>query len=90
MNANTCRIIKKCLETDYINVHMYIYTNEVKRNVFACFRMAAHALYGIAPCCGHTGVSFDVENDWPDPAASEVILKPPEAFFVTKGFVLGL
>ena len=25
--------------------------------------MASHSLYGMAPCFGHTGVTFDVEND---------------------------
>ena len=25
--------------------------------------MAGHALYGMAPCFGHTGVTFDAEND---------------------------
>ena len=27
--------------------------------------MAGHALYGIAPCFGHTRVTFDAENDRP-------------------------
>ena len=35
--------------------------------------MAGHALYGMAPCFGHTGVTFDAENYRPGPAASEVI-----------------
>ena len=25
--------------------------------------MAGHALYGMAPCFGHTGVTFDAENE---------------------------
>ena len=29
--------------------------------------MAGHALYGMAPCFGHTGVTFDAENDRPGP-----------------------
>ena len=29
--------------------------------------MAGHALYGMAPCFGHSGVTFDVENDRPGP-----------------------
>ena len=29
--------------------------------------MAGHAQYGMAPCFGHTGVTFDVENDRPSP-----------------------
>ena len=40
-----------------------IYTNKAKRNLFSCFRMTAHALYGMAPYFGHTGETFDAEND---------------------------
>ena len=32
--------------------------------------MAGHALYGIAPCFGHTGVTFEVENDRPGPGVT--------------------
>ena len=31
--------------------------------------MAGHALYGMAPCFGHIGVTFDVENDRPGPGS---------------------
>ena len=31
--------------------------------------MAGHALYGIASCFGHTGVTFDAENDKPGPGS---------------------
>ena len=31
--------------------------------------MAGHALYGMAPCFGHTGVTFDAENDGPGPGS---------------------
>ena len=31
--------------------------------------MAGHALYGMAPCFGHTGVTFDAENDRPGPSS---------------------
>ena len=31
--------------------------------------MAGHALYGMAPCFGHTGVTFDVEHDRPGPVS---------------------
>ena len=31
--------------------------------------MASHAPYGMAPCFGHTGVTFDAENDWPGPGS---------------------
>ena len=31
--------------------------------------MAGHALYGMAPCFGHTGVTFDAENDRPGPGS---------------------
>ena len=39
-----------------------IYTHKAKRNLFACFKMADHAPYGMAPCFGYTGVTFDFEN----------------------------
>ena len=43
-----------------------IYTNKGKKNLFASlYGIAGHALYGIAPCFGHTGVTLDVENDRP-------------------------
>ena len=32
-------------------------------------RMAGHALYGMAPCFGHTGVPFNAENDRPGPGS---------------------
>ena len=56
-----------------------IYTNKAKRNLFACLSgMAGHALYGMAPCFGHTGVTFDAENDRPGPRGHfEVILRLP-------------
>ena len=42
------------------------YTNKAKRNLFACLSgMAGHALYEMAPCFRHTGVTFDAENDRP-------------------------
>ena len=31
--------------------------------------MVGHALYGMAPCFGHTGVTFDAENDRPGPGS---------------------
>ena len=31
--------------------------------------MAGHVLYGMAPCFGHTGVTFDAENDRPGPGS---------------------
>ena len=31
--------------------------------------MAGHALYGMAPCFGHTGVTFDFGNDRPGPSS---------------------
>ena len=27
------------------------------------FRMSDHAVHGMAPCVGHTGVTFEVKND---------------------------
>ena len=42
--------------------HYHLY-NKAKRNLFACLSgMAGHALYGMAPCFGHTGVTFDAEK----------------------------
>ena len=50
--------------------------------MLACLSgMAGHALYGMAPCFGHTGVTFDDKMIDLVPAASEVILRPPEAVF---------
>ena len=38
--------------------------------LLACLSgMAGHVLYGMAPCFGHTGVSFDTENDRPGPGS---------------------
>ena len=38
--------------------------------LLACLSgMAGHALNGMAPCFGHTGVTFDAENDRPDPGS---------------------
>ena len=31
--------------------------------------MAGNVLYGMAPCFGHTGVTFDAENDSPGPGS---------------------
>ena len=31
--------------------------------------MAGNVLYGMAPCFGHTGVTFDAENDRPGPGS---------------------
>ena len=52
-------------------IYIYIYTTKAKRNLFACVLsgMAGHALYGMAPCFGHTGVTFDAENDRPSPGS---------------------
>ena len=45
-----------------------IYTNKAKRNLFACLSgMFGHAMYGMAPCFGRTGVTLGVENDRPGP-----------------------
>ena len=41
-----------------------------KRNLFECLSgMAGHALHGMAPCFGHTGVTCDAENDRPGPGS---------------------
>ena len=61
-----------------------IYTNKTKRNLFACFRMDDHALYGMASYFGHTGVTFDVENDRPGPGSFQ------DHFEATRGCFLRL
>ena len=48
--------------------------NKAKRNLFVCLLaclsgMAGHALYGMATCFVHTGVTFDAENDRPGPGS---------------------
>ena len=54
-------------------LYIYIYTNKSKEEfvcLFACLSgMAGHVLYGMAPCFGHTGVTFDAENDRPGPSS---------------------
>ena len=52
----------------------FIYIYKTKRNLFVCLLaclsgMAGHALYGMAPCFGYTGVTFDDENDRPGPSS---------------------
>ena len=68
---------------------MYIYTNKAKRKLFACLSgMAGHALYGMAPCFGHTGVTFDVENDRPGPGSLRGHFEAARGRFCeTEGFV---
>ena len=55
----------------YIYSKRLIYTNKTKRNLlFACLSgMVGHALYGMAPCFGHTGVTSDAENGRPGPGS---------------------
>ena len=53
---------------------LYILINKAKRNLFVCLLaclsgIAGHALYGMAPCFGHTGVIFDDENNRPGPGS---------------------
>ena len=76
---------------------MYIYTNRSKRNLFACLSEMAshalpcHALYGMAPCVGHTGVTFDVENDRPGPGSLRGHFEAARGhLFETESFVLRL
>ena len=50
--------------------------------------MAGHALYGMAPCFGHTGVTFDAENDKPGPGSLRGHFEAARGrFFETEGFV---
>ena len=53
------------------NYSHYIYTNKAKRNLFACVlvRNGRPCHDGMAPCFGHTRVTFDVENDRPGPSS---------------------
>ena len=70
-----------------------IYTNKAKRNLFACFRMAGHAQYGMAPYFGHTRVAFDAENDRPGPRSCHGHFEDAQdgrSFFENEGFVLRL
>ena len=63
---------KKSVLPMYIEyVCVSIYTNKAKRICFlVCLSgTAGHALYGVAPCFGHTGVTFDAENDRPGPGS---------------------
>ena len=53
---------------------LYSVIPRAKRNLFVCLLAclsgtAGHALYRMAPCLGHTGVTFDVENDRPGPGS---------------------
>ena len=61
-------------------VKRLVYTNKAKRNcLLACLSgMAGHALYGIAPCFGHTRVTFDAENDRSGPGSLRGHLQPPK------------
>ena len=53
--------------------------------------MAGHAPYGMAPCFGHTGVTFDAENDTLGPGSLGGHFEAARGhFFYTKGFVLRL
>ena len=53
-----------------LDVKRLVYTNKAKRNLFACLSgMTGHALYGMAPCFGHTGVTFDAESDRAGPGS---------------------
>ena len=58
----------------FIVLFCFIYNNKAKRNLFVCLLaylsgMAGPALYGMAPCFGHTGVPFNAENDMPSPGS---------------------
>ena len=60
-------------------------------NLFACLSgMASHALYGMTPCFGLTGVTFDAENDRPGPGSIRGHFEATRGFFETEGFVLRL
>ena len=50
--------------------------------------MAGHVLYGMAPCFGHTAVTFDAENDRPGPGSLRGHFEAARGrVFFTEGFV---
>ena len=50
--------------------------------------MACNVLYGMAPCFGHTGVTFDAENDRPGPGSLRGHFEDARGhMFETEGFV---
>ena len=60
------------MTTSSLSIYNYIsiLIKQIGICLLAClFGMAGHALYGIAPFFGHTGVTFDVENDRPGPGS---------------------
>ena len=68
VNGTSCSSLLIESTDSMIHIAHAIYTNKTKRNLFAClFRMSGHALYGMAPYFGRTGVTFDGENDRPGP-----------------------
>ena len=60
---------------DYIEISVIsLYIKQRGICLFVCLLawlsgMAGHALYGMAHCFGHTGVTFDAENDRPGPGS---------------------
>ena len=69
-----------------------IYTDEAEKNLLVCLSgKAVQALYGMAPCFGHTRVTFDVENDTPGLGRLRGHFEADrDRFFEIKGFVLRL
>ena len=64
-----CILIMYTLEDVY-----RFYINKARKNLFVCLLvclsgMAGHALCGMTPCFGHTGVTFDFQNDRPGPGS---------------------
>ena len=50
--------------------------------------MAGNVLYGMAPCFGHTGVTFDAENDRPGLGSLRGHFEAARGrYFETEGFV---
>ena len=54
-----------------IRIFVSIYTNKAKRIVClrVCPEWPAITCMSMAPCFGHVGVTFDVENDRPGPGS---------------------
>ena len=44
--------------------------------------MAGHTLYGMVPCFGHTGVTFDVKNDRPGPGSLRGHFEAARGYFL--------
>ena len=65
--SSVCNVLRQWNIQLIPTYRVYRLYDKAKRNLFVCLLaclsgMAGHALYGMAPCFGHTGVTFDAEN----------------------------